>query len=57
MMRLVENWIENRDKKSLSHVTVRVTGAFQLKGRTLADNKNWKIVYQPGRGSKPHINF
>ena len=57
MMRLIGNWIENRGAKSLRHVTVRVTGAFQLKGRTLSDNRNWKIVYQPERSREPHINF
>lgn len=53
----IESWIKSRGQKALEHITVRVTGAFQLKGTDLSDNKNWKVVYRPGKRLEPYENF
>lgn len=53
-------WIENQGQNALSHITVRVTGAYQLRETNLKDlgnNKNWKLVFKPGDRLEPYENM
>lgn len=52
----ISKWIENRGARSLSHITVRVTGACQLKDAEFNDNRTWKLVFKPGKRIEPFEN-
>nr|WP_303180710.1 hypothetical protein [Lachnoclostridium phocaeense] len=53
----VEKWIESRGRNSLSHVTVRITTALQMKDKDIRKNENWKYVFEPGKQSEGVCNF
>lgn len=53
----IKSWIENKGATALSHITVRVCTAAQIRDKDLADNKNWKYVFHPGKSIEPVINF
>lgn len=53
----VKKWIENRGNVSLKHITVRVTSAYQIKDVDLSLDKNWKLVFKPGKRDEPYVNF
>lgn len=58
LMKEVEAWIASRgDGKAIRHITVRITSAVQIRGMDLSQNKNWKVVYMPGKSKEPIINF
>ena len=52
----ISKWIENRGARSLSHITVRVTGACQFKDAEFNDNRTWKLVFKPGKRIEPFEN-
>lgn len=53
----IKTWIQNRGVTSLKHITIRVTGAFQIKDVDLLDDKGWKYVFKPGKNIEPEVNF
>ena len=56
----ISRWIENQGQKALSHITVRVIGAYQLRDtnmKELKNNKSWKLVFKPGERLEPYENI
>ena len=53
----VQEWIKNRGATSLRHITIRITGAAQIKDMDLLSNDGWKYVFTPGKSTEPVVNF
>lgn len=53
----IKAWVDNRGEKSLSHITIRVATAIQIKDKDLSKNQSWKYVFEPGKQKEPVVNF
>ena len=53
-----KKWIENTGQDALKDITIRISGAEQMKGnKNIRKNESWKYVFLPGlKGTEPVVN-